>query len=196
MILGFILMGWLASKSFPVLTILCGLTPLLMGVTACLAYMFIDLERYQVERGYKAVHNPLKGQELALHLAEYGSQVRFPLLVAATVAMIGGFALLNQGLYESIGKEWYRVGDHKGQPSFVDFLSYGLINLFGIVDVLNLANNYSFLQVAYVHQTSGPPRRCSFAIEFSSPSFCCNRSSLHCARADCFRNHRRFLEPT
>ena len=24
--------------------------------------MFIDLERYEVERGYKAVHNPLKGQ--------------------------------------------------------------------------------------------------------------------------------------
>ena len=29
---------------------------------ACLAYMFIDLERNEVERGHKAVHNPLKGQ--------------------------------------------------------------------------------------------------------------------------------------
>ena len=33
-----------------------------MGLTTCLAYMFIDLERCEVERGYKAVHNPLKGQ--------------------------------------------------------------------------------------------------------------------------------------
>lgn len=156
MVFGFLVVGWLFSKSVPALTVLCGLTPLLMGVTACLAYMFIDLERYQVERGYKAVHNPLKGQELALHLAQYGHQVRFPLLVAATVAMIGGFALLNQGLYESIGRDWYKVGDHTGEPSFVDFLAYGLINLFGIVDVLNLANNYSFLQVAYVHQHKWP----------------------------------------
>src|SRR3954447_23286536 len=51
MVLTFILLGWLASKTVPALTILCGLTPLLMGITACLAYMFIDLERYQVERG-------------------------------------------------------------------------------------------------------------------------------------------------
>ena len=97
-------------RDLPGLTVVCGLAPLFMGVTACLAYMFIDLERYEVERGYKAVHNPLKGQELALHLARYGQQVGVPLLIAATVAMIGGFALLNQGLYETIGRDWYAGG--------------------------------------------------------------------------------------
>jgi HEAT repeat protein len=156
MVFCFLFMGWLANKSLPVFTVLCGLAPLFMGVIACLAYMFIDLERYQVERGYKAVHNPLKGQELASHLAEYGPQVRLPLLAVATISVIFGFALLNQGLYESIGRNWYRVGDHNGAPSFVDFLAYGLINLFGIVDVLNVANHYSFLQVAYVHQNKWP----------------------------------------
>ena len=40
--------------------------------------MFIDVERYEVERGYKAVHDPLKGQELAPNLARYGHQVGVP----------------------------------------------------------------------------------------------------------------------
>ncbi len=44
------------------LTVVCAMIPLFMGLTACLAYMFIDLERYEVDRGHKAVHKPLKGQ--------------------------------------------------------------------------------------------------------------------------------------
>ena len=43
---------------------MCGLVLLFLGVTACLAYMFIDVERYEVARGYKALHNPVQGQEL------------------------------------------------------------------------------------------------------------------------------------
>ena len=70
----------------PWLAVLCGAVLLFMGVTACLAYMFIDLERYEVGRGYKAVHNPLKGQELAVNLVRYGHQVGVPLLAAASVA--------------------------------------------------------------------------------------------------------------
>ena len=49
-----------------------------MGAIACLAYMFIDLERNEVERGHKAVHNPLKGQVLALHLGGTASRSAFP----------------------------------------------------------------------------------------------------------------------
>ena len=48
---------------------------LIMGVTACLAYMHIDLERYAVERGYKSIHNPSKGQELAQDLILHGDRV-------------------------------------------------------------------------------------------------------------------------
>src|SRR5205809_41659 len=81
------------------------------------AHMFIDLERYEVERGYKAVHNPLKGQELALHLGRYGPRVGVPLLVAATAGVIGGFALLNQGLYETVGRGWFRLGKDVAEPA-------------------------------------------------------------------------------
>ena len=66
--LGWIALGIYLVDTLPGLTTLIALVPLLMGVTACLAYMFIDRERYEVERGYKSIHNPLKGQELAHHL--------------------------------------------------------------------------------------------------------------------------------
>lgn len=155
-LLGFLLVGGLVGGLVPGLRILCGLAPLLMGGTACLAYMFIDLERYEVERGHKAVHNPLQGQELAVHLAEYGQQVRFPLLIAATVGLVGGFALLNQGLYETIGRDWFRVEGGEGGPIYADFLAYALINLLSIVDVLNLAQSNHFLRSAYVHQVQWP----------------------------------------
>jgi HEAT repeat protein len=155
-VLGFLVVGWVAGGPLPGLRVICGLAPLLMGATACLAYMFIDLERYEVERGHKAVHNPLQGQELAVHLAKYGQQVRVPLLIAATVAMVGGFALLNQGLYETIGQGWFRVEGEHGGPSYADFLAYALINLLNIVDVLNLANSSHFLRATYVHQAHWP----------------------------------------
>ena len=78
-VLGFLVVGWVFGGWLPGLRAVCGLAPLLMGAVACLAYMFIDLERSEVERGHKAVYNPLKGQMLARHLARYGQQVRVPL---------------------------------------------------------------------------------------------------------------------
>jgi HEAT repeat protein len=155
-ILSLLVVGWLASVHFPGLTIVCALATMFMGVTACLAYMFIDLERYEVERGYKAVHNPLKGQELARHLVRYGQQVHVALLIVATVGMIGGFALFNQGLYETVGKEWYTVEEKSGRASYVDFLAYALINLLRVVDVLNLSNSHHLVGIAYVHQAAWP----------------------------------------
>jgi hypothetical protein len=155
-VLGFVVVGGLAGGLFPGLRIFCGLVPLLMGTTACLAYMFIDLERYEVERGHKAVHNPLQGQQLAVQVARYGQQVRVPLLLAATVGMVLGFALLNQGLYETIGKDWYGVEGGEGGPVYVDFLAYALINLLRIVDVLDLAQSHHFLRGAYVHPARWP----------------------------------------
>src|SRR5207302_8178572 len=119
LVAAFLVGGGVAGGPLPGLRVVCGLAPMFMGAMACLAYMFIDLERYEVERGHMAVHNPLKGQAPAMHLARYGPQVRVPLLIAATVAMIGGFALLNQGLYETIGRGWYQVADEKKEPIFV-----------------------------------------------------------------------------
>ncbi len=59
-------LDWLTADHWPVIGIVSGAALLYMGVVTCLAYMFIDLERYEVGRGYKALHNPLKGQALAL----------------------------------------------------------------------------------------------------------------------------------
>jgi HEAT repeat protein len=148
--------GGLAGGSFPALRILCSTVLMLMGAAACLAYMFIDLERNEVERGYKAVHNPLKGQVLARHLRQYGKQVRIPLLISATVAVIGGFALLNQGLYETVGQGWYQVADENREPIYVDFLAYSITRVMGLVDVLNLAKSHHILGAEFVRQTAWP----------------------------------------
>ena len=100
-VIGFLLVGGVAGGLWPGFRAVFGLPPMFMGIIACLAYIFLDLERNEVERGYKAVHNPLKGQALALNLERYRRHLRIPLLGCATVALIGGFALLNQGLYET-----------------------------------------------------------------------------------------------
>ena len=75
---GFFIVGGVAGGPLPGLRVVCGLATLGMGAIACLAYMFIDLERNEVERGHKAVHNPLKGQMLAMNLERYGKQVGSP----------------------------------------------------------------------------------------------------------------------
>src|SRR5258708_2769932 len=42
-VLAFLVAGWLLGGLLPAAQIFCGLAPLFMGTTACLAYMFIDL---------------------------------------------------------------------------------------------------------------------------------------------------------
>jgi HEAT repeat protein len=153
--LALLILGWAVTGTVPGLTVLCALLTLFMGCAACLAYMSIDIERYEVERGYKALHDPAKGQGLALHLLRYGHQVRVPLLAAATIGMIGGFALLNQGLYESVGRAWYQPGDETA-PGYADFLASALLNLLRVVDVLNLAESRHFLHLPYVHPARWP----------------------------------------
>src|SRR5262245_40436637 len=146
--LAFLVVGVPLAGAAPAVAVGCGLVPLVMGVVACLAYMFIDLERYEVERGYKAVHNPLKGQELAPHLARYGHQADVLLLLSATVATVGGFALINRGLYESVGANWFRV--EEGGGGTLDFIAYAMLNLLRVVDVLDLARSKHLLDAAIV----------------------------------------------
>ena len=189
-------MGGVAGGPLPGLRVVCGLAPLFMGAIACLAYMFIDLERNEVERGHKAVHNPLKGQVLAMNLERYGKQVRVPLLIAATVALIGGFALLNQGLYETIGRGWYQVADERGEPIYADFLAYALTNLLGIMDVLDLAKSHHILGAAFVRQAAWPASTllAGFKVVLHAgvaPSDLCLAAAGETAGGD---DHR-FLEP-
>lgn len=157
MLIASLTIGRLVAPYAPFLTIGFALIPLFMGVTACLAYMMIDLERYSVARGYKAIHNPLKGQELAENLVRYGHAVGVPLLASATVGMIGGFALLNYGLYQTIGRDWFVV--KSDQPAtYVDFVANALIVLLRIVDVLDFARASHLLEASYVRQETWPAK--------------------------------------
>jgi HEAT repeat protein len=148
--------GVAAADPAPAVAAACGAAALFMGVTACLAYMAVDLERYEVERGYKAVHEPLKGQVLATNLIRYGERVGVPLLGAAAVAAVGGFALLNLGLYGAGGRGWYAIGGDNATPGFVDFLAYTLVNLYRIVDLLDVAGSYNLPRFTFVRQVRWP----------------------------------------
>ena len=147
--------GVQVAERWPGVALCCAALTLSMGVVACLAYMFIDIERYEVERGRKAVHNPMKGQDLAPNVALYGNQVGVPLLIAAAASVIGGFALLNQGLFETIGSQWYKV-DAAVRPGFVDFLTYAFINLLSLVDILDLADSRQVLHATFVRKGAWP----------------------------------------
>ncbi len=155
-VLGLLVTGALAGGLWPPSRVICGLAALAMGVVAFCAYMFIDLERDEVERGHKAVHNPMKGQVLAVNLERYGKQVRIPLLVAATVAVIGGFALFNQGLHETVGRGWYQATNRPRGPNYADFLAYSLTKVLGIVDVLDLFKSYHLLGAPAIRHAAWP----------------------------------------
>jgi HEAT repeat protein len=156
--ISFLLSGGAAGSVWPGFRVLLGLPPVFMGIIACLAYIFLDLERNEVERGYKAVHNPLKGQALALNLEQYGRHVRMPLLGCATVALVGGFALLNQGLYETIGRGWYQIANARKQPIYADFVAYALAKTLGIVDVLDVFKSHHILGAAAVREAAWPAK--------------------------------------
>lgn len=162
----------LAYHSGPGVTILLGLFLLHVGFICCLAYMAIDQERLDVARGYKALYNPAKGQQLAERLALYGSRAGLPLLVAATLASVSGFALFNQGLYESVGETWYAPGLHEryrrvpdeelaqlrdeNPLGYPDFLVYSLLNLASAFDLLDVINVARIDRVGYIHPNRWP----------------------------------------
>jgi HEAT repeat protein len=157
LIAGLLAVGLAGGLQLAFVAVLCGAALLFIGVTTCLAYMFIDLERYEVGRGYKAVHNPLKGQELATNLIRYGHLLGAPMLAGAAVGAIGGFAMLNQGLYHTIGQDWYTTGADK-QPTYIDFLAYPLVHLLRIVDLIDLASSQHFLTATYVRPEHWPAK--------------------------------------
>lgn len=141
--LGFLLVRVVPAAGFGI----AGLC-IAVGVTTCLACMFVEIERYDVSRGYKAVHNPLKGQELAVHVVLYGHQVGILLLVSATVATVGGFGLLNYALYSAGYTAWYRVEDHRAGAA--DFLAYALLNLVRVVDIFDVMRSKHLLDATIV----------------------------------------------
>lgn len=151
--LGFLVMGVVTAGPVPLIAVVCALIPLAMGLAACLAYMFIDVERYEVARGYKALYDPMKGQRLAVELAKYGQQVGVPLLASSAVGMIGGFALLNFALFELLGTKWY--SQPTADATYLDFVASALVHLFSVVSLVNLANAQHVVPVAVAVPAGG-----------------------------------------
>ena len=152
--LGLLAAGIAAADPLPAATVICAIGPLAMGLAACLAYMFIDIERYEVARGHKALHDPMKGQRLAAELARYGHQVGVPLLASSAVGMVGGFALLNFALFQLLGPAWYTPP--AANVTYPDFVASALVHLMSVVDLLNLADTHHLAQVAVARPASGP----------------------------------------
>jgi HEAT repeat protein len=146
--LGLTALGIDLIGSVPALSVLIAIVPLSMGITACLAYMYIDWERYEVARGYKSINNPLKGQALADHLLRHGHRVGVMLLASAAIGICASFALLNEGLYHSLGNGWYGVDGLTG--SYTDFLAFALLNLYGMVDLLDLRTTRQLFAVPHI----------------------------------------------
>jgi HEAT repeat protein len=129
---------------------------LIAGVSACTAFMFVSLERYAVSRGYMAVHNPMKGQELARHLTRYGDRFGPLMLILSGAATIAGFALFNQSLYCIFGQSWYPIRDPNGTPGYLDFIAFSLINLLSIEKLLDLLGSSHFVNLSFVRNGAWP----------------------------------------
>jgi HEAT repeat protein len=142
----------------PAARIAGGVALIVVGTSACFAYMFIDRERSEVERGYKSIHNVQKGQRPAEYLKRYGRQARIPLLLSASLAAIAGFAMLNQGLYETIGRRWYNVSETIGEPLYGDFLAFAVVLVMNLVDVLDLARTHHILGAQSVSAAAPPAK--------------------------------------
>ena len=190
-----LLTGGLGGALFPALRILCSLVLMVMGTSACLAYMFIDLERNEVERGYKAVHNPLKGQLLAVNLARYGQQVRIPLLISATVALIGGFALLNRASMRPSAGAGTRSRTSAGAV-LRRFPGVCPHQVLGLVDVLDMAKSHHILGAEFVRQAAWPASTLAGRLQaLLHPGVAPSDLRLAAAREAAGRDDRRFLEP-
>src|SRR5262249_48238543 len=154
------LFGWFGGETRPLFCLTGGLALLTIGITGCIAYVIVDQERYAVSRGYKVLHSPVGGQQLAENLLLYGPRVGLSLLLTACLASITGFTLLNLGLYSSFGTNWYVLGDQRHYASlaelsaamakepqsadYFDFLSWTLLHLASAADLVDLLNNSKY----------------------------------------------------
>ncbi|MBY0230510.1 MAG: HEAT repeat domain-containing protein, partial [Gemmataceae bacterium] len=148
-------LGIWADDSAAVLALAAALA-LYSGIVAVLAYIHLDFERVEVERGYKALHSPEQGQQLAHDYIRHGHRAPWPMLAAAALAFVGGFALLNKALWLGPGRAWY---DLQGLPgSVADFAAYSVISLYNAVDLLDIAQKQRLFQLPHVAAAAWPAR--------------------------------------
>lgn len=145
LVIALLAVGILLAGVAPAAAILFSLVPLFLGVVACLAFMFIDVERYEVARGYKALHDPVKGQKLAVELAKHGQRVGLPLLASSAVGVIGGYALFNLAVYNVAGEAWFSVPSP--DVNYLDFLASAVVHLLSVVDVLHVVDSQRIVHV-------------------------------------------------
>jgi hypothetical protein len=121
--------------------------------------------------GFVVTRTTQRGFQVWERLLSWASWPLF-LAIAITLLLVGGFAMLNQGLYETVGSDWFQVRGEQG-AGYADFLAYALINLLRIVDVLNLAEGQHFPRAAYVHPERWPASLllAGFRVFFT---FCCS----------------------
>src|SRR5262249_28982300 len=79
------------------------------------------------------------------------------------------------------GRSWYRLGKGLAEPGYLDFLAYTLLNLFRVVDLLDIASSYNYAHVTYVHQARWPAStllalfKSFFSLVLLQPIFTCGR---------------------
>lgn len=147
---------WTIDHGFPYLAVPAAALLIAAGTVTCLAYMHVSVERYEVGRGFKVLHSPEKGQELAVDLLRHGPHLGVPMLGSAAATTVLSFALLNLALYESGGQTWYQFSDPDAQPGYLDFLAYTFVNLLRVVDVFDMAKTYQFLSVSLIRPVGKP----------------------------------------
>ena len=140
----------------PWLGLLCAVALLATGVSSCLAFIFVSLERSEVSRGYKAIHNPAKGQNLARNVLNYGERLGPKMLAISAVVTILAFALLNHAIYEAVNPDWYIIRDPEAVPTYLDFLAFTLIHLSRMVDILDLMSSSQSISMSFVRQGAWP----------------------------------------
>src|SRR5262249_53891164 len=119
-VLGLLVAGPAAEAYFPPAIPIIAAVALYAGFISCLAYIHLDFEREEIERGYKVLSTPGPGQELSLDYIRHGHRAPWMLLVAAGVAFLLGFTLLNLAIYQFLlkaypGVRWYDLGEGEDQ---------------------------------------------------------------------------------
>ncbi len=153
------------------LSILTGSLAIAVGVITSLACAHVDTERLAVGRGTMALYDPGKGQRLAHNLISFGQATDLLTVAVANFAVITGFALLNYGLYYSVGQHWYQLSSTKNaadtalslvkqatQPYYLDFLTYSVLHIFKLADVIDVTNNYNIVKMSYIHEARWPAK--------------------------------------
>jgi HEAT repeat protein len=160
-VLVLLIVGPTAEVYFPPAIPFIAAVALYAGFISCLAYVHLDFERVEIERGYKVLSNPGPGQELSHDYIRHGHRAPWPLLVAAGVAFVVGFSLLNLAIYRFLVRAYPEAGwyDMQGLPgTFADFAAYSVVALYNVIDLLDLLSRQRVFDLPHVTPAYWPAK--------------------------------------